>query len=111
MLLIFGYLLKPLFIISLFLLFHFSVFISKTSQVNLIEPNPKSISMKQQEKSTNPPIRLNKQNNIEWSLDIAAGETKEVSLKYTIDHPHSEDIDFHVVNDSSAANYNTSALI
>ena len=39
------------------------------------------------------PIRLNKQNNIEWELQLEASETKEILLKYSIDHPANETIE------------------
>ncbi|VDP67929.1 unnamed protein product [Echinostoma caproni] len=58
-------------------------------KVNLIEP-----SIKHPEKyDRNKPIRMNKFNNVEWDLDLQPGETRELTLKYSIEHPANEDLD------------------
>ena len=49
------------------------------------------------------PIRLNKLNNVEWDLEIGTNETKELTLKYTVEHPISEELDSTVVHISANA--------
>ena len=53
-------------------------------QVNLIEPVIKKDSKR---------IRINKQNNLEFELNIPSGKTEEISIKYSIDHPSDKEID------------------
>ncbi len=38
------------------------------------------------------PVRLNKMNNVEWDLEIAPNETKDLVLRYTVDHPVNEEL-------------------
>ena len=42
------------------------------------------------------PIRINKQNNVEWDLEINPGESKEVTLKYVVEYPVNEDVETSV---------------
>ncbi|KAK7503061.1 hypothetical protein BaRGS_00005687 [Batillaria attramentaria] len=51
-------------------------------KVNLLEPQ---IDLKHPEK--NKEVTLNKANNIEWNLELKPAETKEVTLKYIVEHP------------------------
>ena len=44
------------------------------------------------------PIRLNKTNNVEWDLEIGPNETKEISLRYTVEHPVGEVVDSTTVH-------------
>ncbi|KAG5443707.1 Protein f37c4.5 [Clonorchis sinensis] len=61
-------------------------------KINLLEP-----VIKHPEKyDRNKPIRMNKSNNVEWDLDLGPGETKELTLKYSIEHPANEDLDVSV---------------
>lgn len=53
-------------------------------KVTLQEPQ---IDLKHPEKSRDKEAVLNKNNNIEWTVDIKAQETREIVLKYTIEHP------------------------
>lgn len=60
--------------------------------MTLIEP---SISQKEKDKSdSKKPTRINNAtNNVEWEFELAAGETKELTLKYSVEHPASEEIE------------------
>ncbi|XP_046560461.1 protein F37C4.5-like isoform X1 [Haliotis rubra] len=51
-------------------------------KVTLLEP---SLDLKHPEKNTNP--QITKQNHIVWKLDLAKQVTREITLKYTVDHP------------------------
>ncbi|XP_067674172.1 protein F37C4.5-like isoform X2 [Haliotis asinina] len=51
-------------------------------KVTLLEP---SLDMKHPEKNTNP--HITKQNHVVWKLDLAKQVTREITLKYTVDHP------------------------
>ena len=55
-------------------------------QVNVIEPVI-PVLKKNEKPSADQPIKLNDKNNVEWILEIPASETKELSLKYTVEHP------------------------
>jgi hypothetical protein len=69
-------------------LFHFSF------QVTLIEPVIKHPEKYDRSK----PIRLNKFNNIEWELEIPPGESKELTLKYAVEHPIAEEVDASILH-------------
>lgn len=58
------------------------VFLFFVLQVNLLEPQ---IDLKHLEK--NKDVTLNKKNNIEWNVDLPEKGTKELILKYVIEHP------------------------
>ena len=60
---------------------HCMIFIA---QVHLVEP---SLDLKHPDKSKDKDVTLNKNNNLEWNLEINKQETKEVTLKYIVDHP------------------------
>ncbi|KAK4475703.1 hypothetical protein MN116_000968 [Schistosoma mekongi] len=61
-------------------------------KVSLLEP-----TIKHPEKyDKNKPIRMNKYNNVEWDLDLGPGEIRELTLKYSVEHPISEDLDVSV---------------
>ncbi|CAD5117308.1 DgyrCDS6095 [Dimorphilus gyrociliatus] len=61
-------------------------------KVNLIEPC--GLKLGPQEKvDYSKPIRINKQNNIEWEFDLGSGKEKACLLKYSIEHPASKQID------------------
>ncbi|CAH8591381.1 unnamed protein product [Schistosoma turkestanicum] len=61
-------------------------------KVNLLEP-----TIKHPEKyDKNKPIRMNKFNNVEWDLDLGPGEIRELTLKYSVEHPVNEDLDVSV---------------
>nr|CDS18751.1 hypothetical protein EgrG_000658900 [Echinococcus granulosus] len=64
-------------------------------KVNLIEPNIKNPEKYDKKK----PIRMNKHHNIEWDLDLHAGETKEVVLRYTVEYPAVEELEVSVAED------------
>ncbi|KAL5965865.1 hypothetical protein TSMEX_006402 [Taenia solium] len=64
-------------------------------KVNLIEPNIKNPEKYDKKKS----IRMNKHHNIEWDLDLHAGETKEVVLRYTVEYPAVEELEVSVAED------------
>lgn len=51
-------------------------------KVQLLEPQ---IDFKHPEK--NKECTLNKANNIEWTLELKATDTKEITLKYVVEHP------------------------
>lgn len=53
-------------------------------KVHLLEPQ---IDLKHPDKSKDKDVTLNKSNNLEWSLEVKKQESKEVILKYTVDHP------------------------
>jgi len=44
------------------------------------------------------PIRMNKMNNVEWEVEIPAGQFTELTLKYSIDHPINEEVETNVVH-------------
>lgn len=47
------------------------------------------------------PARVNSvTNNVEWEFELAGGDTKELVLKYTVEHPASEEIE-NVVTDTA----------
>lgn len=54
-------------------------------QVRLLEP----VLVKNQNS-----VRLNKANNLEFDLDLAAEKTDEVLIKYTIESPSNCDLEF-----------------
>ncbi|VDP40135.1 unnamed protein product [Schistosoma margrebowiei] len=61
-------------------------------KVSLLEP-----TIKHPEKyDKNRPIRMNKFNNVEWDLDLGPGEIRELTLKYSVEHPINEDLDVSV---------------
>ena len=53
-------------------------------KVNLVEPAIKKDSTS---------IRINKQNNLEFDLNLASGKTEEITIKYSIDHPSDKEIE------------------
>lgn len=53
--------------------------------VKLIEPSLKH----------NYQVKLNKQNNLEFDLNIAPSKTEELTIKYTIEQPSEKQIDFY----------------
>ena len=53
-------------------------------QVKLLEPVVKKDSTW---------IRINKQNNIEFDLNLPSGKTEEITIKYSIDHPADKEIE------------------
>ncbi|CAL8085298.1 unnamed protein product [Calicophoron daubneyi] len=61
-------------------------------KVNLLEPVIKHPERYDRSK----PIRMNKSNNVEWALDLGPGEAKELTLKYSIEYPPTEDLDVSV---------------
>ncbi|KAF8569680.1 hypothetical protein P879_01947 [Paragonimus westermani] len=63
-------------------------------KVNLLEPVIKHPEKYDRTK----PIRMNKSNNVEWDLDLGPAETKELTLKYSIEHPVNEDLDVSVTD-------------
>lgn len=54
-------------------------------QVHLIEPQIRDNAKY---------ARINKQNNLEWELQVSAGESKELILKYQVDHPKGEQLEY-----------------
>ncbi len=40
------------------------------------------------------PYRLNKDNNLEWDMVIPGGKTKTLQIKYSVDHPKNDKIEF-----------------
>ena len=52
--------------------------------VKLIEPNLKLAQN----------VKLNKSNNLEFDLILAANKTEEITIKYTIDYPADKEIEF-----------------
>lgn len=52
--------------------------------VKLLEPNMKA----------NANVKLNKSNNLEFDLNLAANKTEEVTIKYSIDHPSDKEVEF-----------------
>ncbi len=42
--------------------------------------------------------RLNKDNNLEWDFNVKAGDTKTVQVKYSVDHPKNDQIEFREDN-------------
>ncbi|XP_064629539.1 uncharacterized protein LOC135488724 isoform X3 [Lineus longissimus] len=63
-------------------------------KVNLLEPVIKHPEKYDRSK----PIRLNKFNNIEWELEIPPGEGKELTLKYSVEHPVAEEVDASILH-------------
>ncbi|CAH1799373.1 unnamed protein product [Owenia fusiformis] len=61
-------------------------------KVILQEPVIKHPEKYDKNKST----RLNRMNNVEWDIDIPGGETKELTLKYVIEHPVLEDVEHNI---------------
>lgn len=49
------------------------------------------------------PTRLNKLNNVEWDVEIGTNETKELTLKYTVEHPVTEEVDTSIVHISAGS--------
>ncbi|VUZ42798.1 unnamed protein product [Hymenolepis diminuta] len=64
-------------------------------KVSLIEPNIKNPEKYDRKK----PIRMNKNHNIEWDLDLHAGETKEVVLRYNVEYPAVEELEVSVAEE------------
>lgn len=54
-------------------------------QVKLLEPNLKN----------NSNIKLNKENNLEFYLEILSGKSEEITIKYTIESPFGKEIQFY----------------
>ncbi|XP_074653815.1 protein F37C4.5-like isoform X3 [Tubulanus polymorphus] len=63
-------------------------------KVTLVEPVIKHPEKYDRSKQ----VRLNKFNNIEWDLEIPANESKELTLKYTVEHPTTEEVDASVLH-------------
>ncbi|XP_070568309.1 protein F37C4.5-like isoform X3 [Ptychodera flava] len=63
-------------------------------KVTLQEPSIKDKNDKSK------PVRMNKNNNIEWYLEIPSCSSHELVLKYSVEHPSSEDIE---VTETAAA--------
>ena len=58
-------------------------------QVTLVEPNiPK---VKQGAPPPNP--KLNTQNNVEWRLELKAGETRSITIQYTVEFPANKEVE------------------
>lgn len=57
-------------------------------QVNLVEPQ---LAKNEKERSV---AKLSKQHNIEWEVVVAAGESKEFRLKYILEYPRGENLEF-----------------
>lgn len=53
-------------------------------QVKLLEPVIRKDSTS---------IRINKQNNLEFDLNLASGKTEEINIKYTVEHPADKEIE------------------
>ncbi|KAM3177885.1 hypothetical protein ACTXT7_003669 [Hymenolepis weldensis] len=64
-------------------------------KVSLIEPNIKNPEKYDRKK----PIRMNKNHNIEWDLDLHAGETKEIVLRYNVEYPAVEELEVSVAEE------------
>jgi hypothetical protein len=45
------------------------------------------LDMKHPEKSKDKDVTLNKSNNLEWTLEVKKQESKEITLKYIVEHP------------------------
>ncbi|XP_006816058.2 protein F37C4.5-like [Saccoglossus kowalevskii] len=58
-------------------------------KVHLLEP-----SIKDKNDKTNKPVRMDKNNNIVWLLEVASCSSQDLVLKYTVDHPSGEEIEF-----------------
>ncbi len=41
---------------------------------------------------------MNKDNNVEWQLELQPSETKEITLKYVVEHPSSKKLTSYVVH-------------
>lgn len=54
-----------------------------------------AINLKEKDKvDVKKPVRVNSTtNNVEWEFELAGAETKELVLKYTVEHPASEEIE------------------
>lgn len=94
---------------NIHLYYNFSVFfkvieLKNTSQTNakvlLVDNLPLSNDEKIQVKLIEPiikkdatNIRINKQNNLEFDLNIPSGKTEEITIKYSIDHPVDKEIE------------------
>jgi hypothetical protein len=59
-------------------------------QVKLVEPILRNASN----------VKLNRQNNLEFYLNMPASKTQEVAIKYTIEHPADDEIEFINGDDS-----------
>eukprot|EP00112_Aurelia_sp_Birch-Aquarium-sp1_P008378 Seg1920.2 transcript_id=Seg1920.2/GoldUCD/mRNA.D3Y31 product="Protein F37C4.5" protein_id=Seg1920.2/GoldUCD/D3Y31 len=55
-------------------------------KVNVMEPVIPALK-KNEKPSADQPVKLNDKNNVEWTLQIPASGTKEINLKYTVEHP------------------------
>jgi len=58
-----------------------------SNKVKLIEP-------KLDKNQVGPNCKLNKANNLEYTLNIQATKTEEVTIKYTIEHPSDKETEF-----------------
>ncbi|KAL8563313.1 hypothetical protein ACOMHN_028836 [Nucella lapillus] len=63
-------------------------------KVNLHEPQ---IDLKHPERSRDKEAVLNKNHNMEWTVDIKEKETREIMLKYTVEHPASFKLDKYLL--------------
>jgi len=57
--------------------------------VTLVEPN----IPKQKQGAPPPNPRLNTQNNVEWRLELKAGETRTVTIQYTVEFPANKKVE------------------
>jgi len=58
-------------------------------KVTLVEPN----IPKQKQGAPPPNPRLNTQNNVEWRLELKAGETRTVTIQYTVEFPANKKVE------------------
>jgi hypothetical protein len=42
-------------------------------------------------------VKLNKDNNLEWTMDIGANASKELLIKWTVEHPPTDKIEYKQV--------------
>lgn len=58
-------------------------------KVTLLEP----LIGKQRQGATPPNPKLNAQNNLEWRLELKAGESRTISIHYTVDFPSNKEVE------------------
>jgi hypothetical protein len=76
--------------IKILLIDHLPLSSDEKVKVSLLEP-----VIPKHEKEKKWPVFVNKDNNVEWELEIAEGEERTVEIKYSVETPKSRDIEFH----------------
>ncbi len=70
-------------------LYYSSIIKLHSAQVTLVEP----VIAKQKQGAPAPNPKLNSQNNVEWRLELSPGESRSVTIYYTVEFPVNKEVE------------------